>query len=168
MGAVVVVGLGNQLLGDDGLGPAAVHALAERGLGPDVDLREAAAGGLRLLELLEGYTRAVLIDACETSHCAPGTIKVMPLEEAAVALPGACGHGIRLDEAIALGRALGVRLPAEVVCVSVAVADARTFRESLSPEVARAVPEVVARVAELVAHWFSGEAVSTKPASQPS
>ncbi len=167
MGAVVVVGLGNDLLGDDGVGPAVVRDLAARGLGKDVELREAAAGGLRLLELLEGFTRAILIDACE-SPIAPGTIRVMPLEAAALGMPGACGHGIRLDEAIALGRALGVRLPAEVVCIGVAVADTHTFREGLSPEAAGAVEAVARKVLELVEKWLGREAVSTKPASRPS
>ena len=162
MGAVVVVGLGNQLLGDDGLGPEVVRVLAARGLGPDVELREAAAGGLRLLELLEGFTRAVLIDACESAD-PPGTIRVVPLEAAALGLPGACGHGIRLDEAIALGRALGVRLPSAVVCVSVAVGDTRTFRDGLSRDVAGAIPEVVRQVEEQVRQWLDPEAVSTKP-----
>ncbi len=166
MGAVVVVGLGNELLGDDGIGPAVVRALAARGLDKDVELREAAAGGLRLLELLEGFTRAVLIDACESPD-APGTIRVMPLEAAALGLPGACGHGIRLEEAIALGRALGVRLPAEVVCIGVAVGDTHTFRDGLSPDAARAVEAVARKVEEQVEKWLGGEVPSTKPASRP-
>lgn len=164
MGAIVVVGLGNVLLGDDGLGPAVIRELAERGLDREVELREAPAGGLRLLELLEGFARAVLIDACE-SPAAPGTVRVVPLEESALGLPGACGHGIRLEEAIALGRALGVRLPAETVCIGVAVADTRTFREGLSPAVARAVPAVARQVEELVAAWSGTEAECTKPTS---
>ena len=166
MDRVLVVGLGNPVLGDDGVGPAVIRELAAGGIPEGAALCEAAVGGLRLLELLEGFDHAVLIDACECAE-APGTIRTLPLEAAALALPGACGHGIRLEEALALGRALGVQLPAHVMCVSIAVADTRTFREALSPEVARAVPEAARQVTRQVAAWLSGEALSTKPVSQP-
>lgn len=165
---MVVIGLGNELLGDDGLGPVVARELAALGTLPHVEVREAAAGGLRLLELLEGFSRAILVDAVETSEQPPGTIRELSLEAALLAVPAAGGHGIRLDEALALGRALGVTLPSDVVCLSVAVADARTFREGLTPAVAEAVPVVLGRIESQLARWLAGEAVSTRPGSPSS
>jgi len=59
---MVVIGLGSPFLSDDSVGPRVVRRLAEQGL-PNVRLVEAHAGGLLLLEELNGARRAVIIDA---------------------------------------------------------------------------------------------------------
>jgi hydrogenase maturation protease len=64
----LVLGLGNPLLGDDAVGLKVAALVRERlGGAPGVDVEEEEAGGLRLMERMTGYDRAILVDAAATA-----------------------------------------------------------------------------------------------------
>ncbi len=77
----IVVGLGNPLLGDDGVGWQVVNALAGRlaPLAPTVELDRLAVGGLGLMERLVGFERAILVDALVGGETRLGGVSVGPL-----------------------------------------------------------------------------------------
>jgi hydrogenase maturation protease len=145
----LVLGLGNPLLGDDSVGLKVVALVRDRLAGrPDVDVAEEEAGGLRLMERLTGYDRAVLVDAC-VSGAAPGTIRrigpdELPTQRTAIA------HGIDLPRALALGQSLGLPMPATVRVVAIEAESVLEFRESMTPAVAAAVEPAVAAVLDEV------------------
>ncbi len=71
----IVLGLGNPLMADEGVGPAVIERLgliAEQY--PDVEFVDAGAGGMTLLHLLDGRSKAILID-CAKMDTAAGTIR---------------------------------------------------------------------------------------------
>ncbi len=145
----LVLGLGNPLLGDDAIGLRVVARLRERLAGRlDVEVREEEAGGLRLMEAMTGYDRAVVVDAAVTGG-APGTIRCVGPEE----LPTqrtAIAHGIDLPRALELGRRLGLPMPASVRVVAVEAESVLEFRSDMTPAVAAALePAVEAVLAEI-------------------
>jgi len=150
--ATLVVGLGNPILGDDGVGWRIVEGLEDR-LAHDDDARRAtgeveldrvAVGGLSLMERLVGYDRVVLVDAILGSD-RPGTLTVGSLAETACRLAGHLdsAHDAPLTEALSAGRALGAHLPDEITVVGVAVHRVDVFDERLSAPVAAAVDPAV-------------------------
>jgi hydrogenase maturation protease len=145
----LVLGLGNPLLGDDAVGLKVAALVRERLSGtPGVDVGEGEAGGLRLMERVTGYDRAVLVDAAVTGGT-PGTIRRLtpddlPTQRTAVA------HGIDLPRALALGRQLGYPMPSEVTIVAIEAESVLEFRHELTPAVAAAVEPAVAAVLEEV------------------
>ena len=149
-----VIGLGNPILGDDGVGWR-VAELVREGLGDtDVDILCLAVGGVSLMEEMVGCNRAVLVDAVVTGGT-PGEVLSGPLD--ALGDP-ACGHtasthDTTLMTALSMGRALAAPLPDEVWVVGVEVDPARLheFSDTLSPAVAAAVPEAAQRVREWLA-----------------
>jgi hydrogenase maturation protease len=58
---IVVVGLGNPVLTDDAVGLQVAEVLAERLAGTAVDVIQASWGGMRFIDLLAGYDRAVIV-----------------------------------------------------------------------------------------------------------
>ena len=128
----LVVGLGNPLLGDDGVGWRVVDLvearLAERSgqdgresvAPPCFELDRLAVGGLALMERLVGYERAILVDAIATGVDEPGTVRVAPLAEvvtrAASHLNSA--HDAPLTTALDAGRSLGADLPSSISVVT--------------------------------------------------
>jgi hydrogenase maturation protease len=156
----VVVGLGNPLLADDGVGIAVVRALVGRLAGTGVRVEESAWGGLRFLDLLAGYDRAVLVDAIQWRHGPVGTVYCLTPEEAIPTVRATGYHDLSLGQALALGSHLGMPLPRSVVVFAVEVVDTTTVRESLSPAVAAAVPEVVREVEDLLDEWGAIEGSS--------
>ncbi len=148
---VLVVGLGNPLLGDDGVGWRVVEDL-ERWLAeavdgdrlPPLELDRLAVGGLGLMERLVGWRRAVLVDALESGPDPPGTVTILPFER----LPSRSGHldgahDASLRAALDVGRALGAVLPTEIMVVAVRTEPVDMFGERLSPAVESAVPRAV-------------------------
>jgi len=141
-----VIGLGNPILGDDGVGWRVAEVLRAGLAGQDVEVLCLAVGGVSLMEQLVGCDRALLVDAVVTGG-RPGEVVSAPLD--ALEDPS-CGHtasthDTTLATALALGRALRAPLPDDIWVVGVEVDPRRLheFNEDLSPEVAAAVPRAV-------------------------
>jgi hydrogenase maturation protease len=139
----LVLGLGNPILTDDGLGFAVVEEVRKRFDGGDVTVSEASAGGLSLLELVVGYDKVIIIDAIQTSEGQPGQIHCLSPEEFHGSLRAASSHHISFATALQLGRRLGMDVPKEILILAAEAADVDTFGEKLTPSVAAAVPKVV-------------------------
>ncbi|HEX8939554.1 MAG TPA: hydrogenase maturation protease [Candidatus Limnocylindrales bacterium] len=152
---IVVIGLGNPLLGDDGVGWRVVEAV-EAALGPvglaeRVAIDRLAVGGLRLMEHLVDVDRAILVDARSGPDEDRGRVRVEPFETAPdAAAHASSSHDASLAVALAVGAAFGARLPAELTLVTVETGPSFTFSESLSPAIAAAVPEAVRHVLDLL------------------
>jgi len=141
----LVLGLGNPILTNDGVGIHAVRALAARCRLDGVTFAEASVGGLRLLDTLAGYDRVVLVDAIQTPDGEPGTIHRLQPGDLHTSCHSGSTHDLSLAGALALGRSLGMALPTddEIVIVAVKVEDVWTFGETCTPRVAAAIPRVV-------------------------
>lgn len=147
----VVVGVGNPTLGDDSVGlvvAAEVAARMRRVNGPDIDVTvtQLAAGGLRLMEALAGFDRAVLVDALVSGESPPGTARELGLDALAATNNVDCAHDLSLPLALEMARMSGLRVPDEIRIFGVEAADVTTFQEALTPAVAAAVPGVVDQV----------------------
>ncbi len=157
-GVTLVVGLGNPILGDDGVGwrvAERVAALLPPALAEAVEVECFALGGLSLMERMVGYGRAIVIDAI-TTGAPDGQVRSLALEdldgppETAWAHATAV-HDTSLRNALRLGRALGARLPDRVDVVGVEASDLYSFSEDLTPDVSAAVPIAVEAVLALLA-----------------
>ena len=153
---VLVLGIGNPILGDDGGGGRGARAVGDRAVGEragpgSVEVDCVAVGGLSLMERLVGYDRAVLVDAIHGTGDPPGTLRSRTLDE----VPGReathldSSHDVPLWVALEAGRRLGAPLPAQIMVVSVEAAVVDTFGETLTPSVADALPRAVRLVERL-------------------
>lgn len=141
---VVVIGLGNAYRGDDGVGITAAAALDERAM-PNVVVRTGIADPMGLVEAWTGARLVVLIDAAIVNRPTPGRIHRCDLGEVSTQREALSSHSIDVARTHALGRALD-RVPDELVVFTVEVAET-AHGIGLTPPVARAVPELVRRVA---------------------
>ncbi len=149
MKSVVVIGLGNTMRRDDGVGPAAV-ALLEDSPPPGTDVVGLDGEATRVIDAWQGRNRAIVIDAVLTGEPA-GTIHEVEVGRDALPdwHPGPSSHGAGVAEAVALGRALG-RLPEELIVLGVEPADV-SHGPDLTAAVADALPGLVDRVRERAA-----------------
>lgn len=156
----LVLGLGNPILTDDGVGIYVVRGVAARCQQNDVAFAEASVGGLRLLDALAGCERVIIVDAIQTRDGKPGEIYRICLDDLPVSLHSGSTHDLSLPGALALGRGAGLALPADkdVVIVAIEVEDVVTFGEACTSAVAAAIPRAVEMVlAELVVEELVGE-----------
>ncbi len=152
----LILGLGNPLVSDDSVGLRVAAELkpllADR---PDVEVSEDYWGGLRLMERLVGYDRAVIIDAICTG-AEPGTIHHLT-PDAVPTQRSASAHDANLPTALEFGRRAGVHLPANehIQLVAVEAEDILNFSEQCTPAVQAAVPRAVQDVLQAI-DSFSG------------
>jgi hydrogenase maturation protease len=150
--ATVVLGLGNPILCDDGVGIHVVRAVSSR-VTPDaspldVTFAEASVGGLRLLDILAGYERAIIVDAIQTRDGKPGDIYRLHPNDLRASLHSGSTHDLSLPGALALGRGMGMMLPHDeaIVIIALEVEDVLTFGEECTPAVGAAIPRAVEAV----------------------
>ena len=142
----LVLGLGNPICGDDGVGIRIAEALKDKVADPQVEVAETTAAGLSLLDLMAGYQRIIIIDAIRTRNGVPGQVYRLGPDDLPCPLHCATLHDVDLATALELGRRLGMEMPREVTIFAVEVADTTTFLEGCTPDVERAVPEVASLV----------------------
>ena len=136
---ILVLGLGNPNLSDDGLGFRVVCLVRDNFKQPNVTIAQASVAGLDVLELLAGYDKAIIIDAIQTEVGQAGSIYRLKLQEIAA---GALStpHDINFITALELGYRLGLTLPAEVVIFAIEADDVTSCQEACSQAVSEAIP----------------------------
>ena len=102
----LVLGMGNPILSDDGLGLVVARRLRGLPMPQDVEVAESEVGGLRLLELVRGFTKVVIIDALQSGGT-PGEIKRINADEFRGGHRYGSAHSIHLGTVLELGRQLG-------------------------------------------------------------
>lgn len=145
---VLLLGIGNPLLTDDGIGIVAARKIAERRL-PGVDIEEATASGIEVMEMMLGYEKVVVVDAIFLPDHEPGEIMRLKEEDFSHTVHGSSPHGVNISTAIALGRqTCPDRMPKELVFMAMQAEDVSTFSEEQTEQVARKMPEFIDRVVE--------------------
>jgi len=140
---IVVLGCGNTLMGDDGVGIRVVERLQKMGLPDNVEIIEAGVGGMAILSWIEDADKAVIVDAVQTGNEPPGTVyeftdrELPPSDMFMLSL-----HDLNLVDTINVGRIVQ-KMPGEIVIIGVEVKRVAEFTRELTPEVERAIPEVL-------------------------
>ena len=150
----LILGIGNTVLSDDGVGCKVAQRLRKRLSGmSDITVKETSLSGLSLLDEITGYERLIIIDAIQTRGGKPGAIyKLSPSDFKTGRM--AIIHDLGLVSTLELGRKLEMDMPREVVIFAIEAKEMAVFSEKLSPEVEKAVPEAV----KVVLKEVSGEA----------
>jgi hydrogenase maturation protease len=142
----IVLGVGNPILQDDGVGIHVINELREHLKDSRVIMEIAYTGGMNLLDMIRGFDKVILVDAVKQEDSKKGEVKRFSLTEAP-AVHSCNPHDVSLSEALLLAKQLGEEhLPQEIVVIGIVVKNTVDFGEHLSREVASAVPTAVALV----------------------
>lgn len=142
----LILGLGNDILSDDGIGLYVARELKKVINREDTAIAEASLAGLGLLDLLAGYDRAIIIDAIQTRDGKTGQIYRLNSHSFDTTRHTASTHNVNFATALELGRQLGLALPRQIVIFAIEVADVTTFSEECTPEVKKSIPRCVEMV----------------------
>ena len=165
----LIIGLGNPILGDDGVGWHVAEQIAKKlkrsttdpesqlfhtdlsGI-VNIEVDYLTVGGLRLMERLIGYDRAIIIDAIQTGRIPVGEVISVSLEELfeADAAHLTSTHDMSLSQALKVGRSMGAHLPKEIIIVGIEAKSVYDFSEDLSIPVSAALPKATNLVMELI------------------
>jgi hydrogenase maturation protease len=143
----IILGVGNQILGDDGVGVHVANELKNCIQDPNIAIEEAITGGMNLLDLILGYDRAIIVDAVKTEEGETGEVKRILLSDFST-LHSCNPHDVSLSEAIDMAKKMGeLRIPQKIIIIGVLMKQIPCeFGEELSEKIAAAVPRAVEMV----------------------
>jgi len=156
----LILGLGNPILSDDGVGFHVVRALEGTLNEQETTVMETSMAGLSLLDLLTGYDRAIVIDAIQTSQGKTGQIYQLEPSAFSATRHAVTPHDVSFATALELGDRLGLALPQEIIIFAIEVDDVSTFSETCTPEIERMIPICVEMVREVIENQTTGLANS--------
>ena len=140
----IVLGVGNRILGDDGVGVHVAHEVQKQVHSPDVTIDEACTGGMNLLDVILGYDKAIIIDAVKSEETNHGDVQRIPLSDFST-MHSCNPHDVSLTEAIHLVKQLGEkRIPKEIIIIGILMKTMPCeFSEHLSKDIQSAVPKAI-------------------------
>ena len=143
----LVLGIGNPILGDDGVGFHVIQQLLHEvgDTSPDIDMKDASIGGLSVLDVIIGYDRVVLVDAIKTDCGETGEVyKLRPEDFTSTVHLATSAHDTNLATAVEIGKEFAAaQMPKEIVIFAIEVDEVAVFTEEMTEKVRKAVPKVV-------------------------
>ncbi len=147
--SLLVLGLGNDLLGDDGIGLLAADAV-ENAAGTGVTVLKSALSGLYLVDLVEGYDDLLIVDSVIGEP--PGEVVHLKKEEmGARRVPSA--HYAGLAEALEIAREAGMKVPERVEIVAMRIRNSQILGTAVSREVRLGLPRLIEEVITIAKRW---------------
>jgi len=131
---VLVLGVGNEILMDDGIGPKIVNRLASEYPSERFDYRTATLGGLELVELIQGYKKVIFIDAIKTGQGQVGDLYFFTHKDFEETLHLSNLHDISFLQALSLAEQVNLSIPAEIQIIAIEIKEDRIFGEDFTPE----------------------------------
>ncbi|MBS3741123.1 MAG: hydrogenase maturation protease [Candidatus Cloacimonetes bacterium] len=140
----LVLGLGNPILSDDGVGIMVAREIKKRVKG--VDVQEASAAGFRIVDQIVGYDRLILIDAVQTRESEVGSLHLYKPEDFQETKHSTSTHDIGFFQALDIYKREGERVPEEIKIYGIEVEQTDVFSEKFTPKVKNALPAIVNQI----------------------
>jgi len=147
---ILIQGIGNEILTDDGIGPKLVKKLKGNLSKKDIDFETAFIGGLEILESIQGYHTVIFIDAIRTRDGIPGTVYQLSPENFNTTSHLSSIHDVSFLTSVALGKKLGLDMPQFIYIIAVEIFEDRIFDDNFSPLIQQKYEEIFNKVKELI------------------
>jgi hydrogenase maturation protease len=146
----LILGLGNDILTDDGIGPRLVCDLAKTITRADIVFNTATCGGLETMENIRGYKKVIFIDAISTIDGRPGNVYYFTPSDFHETSNLSNLHDISFLTALRMGNILELDLPSDLHIIAIEIIEDRVFNDKLSPVIDENYPVILKKVTELV------------------
>jgi hydrogenase maturation protease len=146
----LVLGIGNPIVGDDGVGFRVIEALQSRPPQHDVILAASDVSGIAILDLIIGYDEVIIVDAIRTVDGRPGHVCRLTVDDFRVTRHATSPHDVDLPTALKMGSLLKLELPRKISIVAIETPDAFEFGTELTPAVRDALPAAVSMVSQIL------------------
>jgi hydrogenase maturation protease len=133
MGKTLILGIGNPLLADDGIGHKIVHDLKSLLDEGPFDFETALVSGLELIDVIKGNEMLVMIDSVKTASGIPGEVNIHEINDFCGSHNVSNFHDIKFADILKMGKMCGLEIPEFVWIITVQIFDHLNFRNGLSP-----------------------------------
>jgi hydrogenase maturation protease len=146
----LILGLGNDILTDDGIGPRLIKDLSGMILKDNVHFNVACCGGLEIMEYIKGYQQVVFIDAIRTKGGIPGDVYYFKPSDFRETSHLSSLHDITFITALNLGNTLDLDLPSDLHIIAVEIIEDMEFSNEFTSALRERYPEILKEVYEII------------------
>jgi hydrogenase maturation protease len=146
----LILGIGNDILTDDGIGPKIVQKLHNEFKGRNITLLTTATGGLELLELIKDYKKVIIIDAIRTEGGTPGTIYYLTPSNFKETLHISSFHDVSFHTALKLADKLDIPVPEKIDIIAIEILEDLTFSSEFSKPIAHRFNKIFQEVKDSI------------------
>ncbi|MDA3904465.1 MAG: hydrogenase maturation protease [Bacteroidales bacterium] len=139
---ILIYGIGNELLTDDGIGPKLVMELQKSHQHKNLVYESAFVGGLDILDIIRGYRQVVFLDAIKTKDGIPGTIYHFTPDDFKETLHLSNLHDIKFLTALELGKRLNYEIPTIIEIIAIEIIEDMVYNDHFSPEIEKLYPAI--------------------------
>lgn len=143
---LLVVGIGNDILSDDGIGPRLIDALKIEDFPAPVEFQKGTLGGLEVLEMITGYSEVIFLDAIKTKGGIPGAVYLLTPETFIETLHLTNLHDINFLHALELGKKLDMPVPKKITIIAIEILEDLEFGIHFSPPVQQKYPGILEEI----------------------
>ena len=137
----ILIGLGSPIMSDDGIGLLVAGDVHKRV--SDFDLDITCGGGFQVVDTIQGYQKAVIIDAMITGKFEPGTLVRLEVGSDISTLRSGHSHALNFVQAVEMARSCGAPLPEDIVVYAIEVEEVRTVSDKVSKVLLEKMPGIV-------------------------
>ena len=147
---ILVLGIGNEILMDDGIGPRLVKKLKEKFPNPGIKYETTWMGGLDILEFIQGYQTVIFIDAIKTKDGIPGTVYQFTPSDFKETLHLSSLHDLSFLTAIEMGKKIGLNIPENIHIIAIEIVEDKIFGESFTTKIQEKYQEIFESVVNFI------------------
>ncbi len=133
---ILVAGIGNEILTDDGIGPKLSLYLKNKFKNSDIHFETLCVGGLEVLEFIQGYKMVIFIDAIKTKGGKPGDVYLFTPSDFRETLHLSNLHDTNFITALEMGKSLGFKIPKQIYIIAIEIKEDKVFGEEFTEELA--------------------------------
>ena len=139
---ILILGIGNDILSDDGIGPRLVEEIEKQMTRPDVTFLTAATGGMDILELIRDFPEVIIIDAIKTQNGVPGTVYYLTPSDFRETLHISSFHDISFLTGLELAEKLDIHIPEHIHIIAIEIVEDLVFSDEFSPLIAEKYDQI--------------------------
>lgn len=147
---ILVLGVGNDILTDDGIGPKLCDFLKEKFSDKPIQFEKLNVGGLEILEFIQGYETVIFIDAIKTENGQVGEVSLYTPNDFKETLHLSNLHDTSFLTALKLGESLDFEIPEKMYIITVEIKEDLVFSEYFTEELAIKYNEIKENIVELL------------------
>lgn len=147
---ILILGIGNDILSDDAIGPKLVKRLKAELQLNEVSFCSLAKGGMEIIEFISDYEKVVLIDAIRTNEMDPGTVFHMTPDDFQETLHLSSFHDMSFLTALEFAKRMNMQVPNQIDIIAIEIVEDLTFSDDFSPIIANKSEQIYKDVSLLV------------------
>ncbi|MBM2816593.1 MAG: vhtD [Ignavibacteria bacterium] len=148
---IIVLGFGNDILGDDGVALEALDIIKSK-CSSEIEFQSIFGGGLEILDYIEGKDKLLVIDSVASQNDPKGTVVELSLDHYKFNYADS-PHYVGIPDAIRIAKELNIPIPDDIKIIATEIAPQFEIKKGLSKEVEASIPEICSKALSIIEHW---------------